>query len=246
MAVSPNRSVALSVVAAHTRPRRASGVGAATAIVLATGTSSLILPTGITVLLGVVGFAVMLAARANAERLRATLIARASRRARAARRRARERALISTTLGGREVLEELANLVDGIEASAPDVARRFELEELLDRHVALTLARERAIRAASMFDRGQLERTRDAFRSAPVGNERRLELCERRLRTHEHCHARANDLATELALLADLIRLVAQRVACPEEPPPDDRIERYLAELDEDDAAQKQLADDIA
>jgi hypothetical protein len=245
MAVDTSRSLALTMVAPRTRGRRAA-LAAATALVIGTASGSLVLPAGLSVLAGVIGLALVVAARATARPVRSTLIARSARRARERRSRARERALARATLGGRETLAELVKLVDDIEATAPEIAQRLDLEDLLDRHVALAVAHERTVRAVSMVDRVQLERTRDAHRADPAIDKRRLELCERRLQTHAQCQARAELLANELALLADLIRLIAQRAACPDEPALDDRIERHLADLDEDEAARKQVAADIS
>ena len=137
----------------------------------------------------------------------------------------REQALAVTPLEAREVLAELVRLVAGIEATAPELADRLELEHLLDRHVALALAHTRAVRAAV---------TRGASSSASGGSKPR----------HE-CQARVDQLTTELALLADPIRLIAQRAALPEEPILDDAVERHLAELDEEDAVREQLEDDL-
>lgn len=244
MAVETSRSVAL-VLAPHPRGGRAVRIGAAGALALGAASTSLVLPVGAAIVVGLFGLAVMLGACVSRERLRAGFAARAARRAHAARRRARERALDGSGFGAGEALAELAGLVDGIVANAPEIAARLELEDLLDRHVTLALARERAVRAAAMFDRGQLELARDACFADPSIDRRRLELCERRLRTQEQCEARVHQLGNELSLIADLIRLIAQRVAYPEEPALDDRIERYLVEMDEQDAACEQLADDL-
>ena len=244
MAVETSRSVAL-VVASRPRRSRAAWIGAVTTLAIGAASSTLVLPTGAAIVIGVLGLASILAARASGARCRAMLLARAVRRARDRRRRGREDELATTTLGARESLAELTKLVDDIESTAPDVAMRFELEDLLDRHVVLALAHERSVRATAMFDRGQLERTRDALRADPAADTRRIALCERRLQAHLRSQARVDQLANELALLADLIRLIAQRVACPDEPALDDRIERQLAELDEDDVVRAQLANDL-
>ncbi|HEY1550963.1 MAG TPA: hypothetical protein VGG28_24210 [Kofleriaceae bacterium] len=244
MPVESSRSVALAVVSPTARPRRAITAGMTVAIAIGTTTSGLLLSIGVTLLVGATGLAGILLVRAGIEPLREALIAYAARRTHAQRRRARERALATATLGGRETLAELVKLADEIEASAPDVARRFEIEELLDRYATLAVAHEQAVRAAGMFDRTELERARDACRAASA-DKRRLDLYERRLRSQDQCRARVDSLANELALAADLIRLVAQRVACPDELLLDDRVDRQLAELDEDDAARSQLSAEL-
>ena len=245
MGVDANRSVALSIVAPEVRSRRTVTVGAAAGIAIVTVSSGLVLPTGITILVGIVGLAGIVVARASSASIRRALIARAARRERAKRRYTRSRALAEVNASVRAALAELVRFVDEIETIAPDIARRFELQDVLDRYVILAVAHERAIRATAMFDRAQIERTRDACRSDRAEHERRRELCERRLRCHDQCQARVEVLANELAMVADLIQLLAQRVACPDDPVLDDRIDRHLAELDEDDAARAQLAADL-
>jgi hypothetical protein len=244
MAVETSRAVAL-VVAPAPRSGRTTTACAAATLAVGAVSSSFVLPIGVAIVIGLLGFAGVITARWSGPRRRAARIARASRRARTERRRARERELGTTNLVARESLGELTKLVDDIESTAPEVATRFELEDLLDRHVSLALAHERSLRATGMFDRGELERARDALRVDPAADRLRVELCERRLHAHTQCQLRVDQLANELAVLADLIRLIAQQVACPDEPALDDRIERHLAELDEDDAVRRQLAEEL-
>jgi hypothetical protein len=177
--------------------------------------------------------------------LRRAFAQNALQRARDASRNARDRALGATSFG-RGTLAELTRLVDEIERLDPDLAERIDLQAMLDRYVALTTALERASRAVSMSDRVQLERIRDAYRSDPDANAKRLEMCERRLQCHQQCEAKVEWLADESAIVADFIRLVAQRAACPDDPLPDDTIERQLSELEADDAARRQLAAELS
>lgn len=244
MAVRSSRSVAL-VATQRPRSGHGSAIGAVSALALGAASTSFVFPIGVALLIGLLAVAGFFGARASAPRARAAWTSRTSRRARAARYRARERALAATTLGGRETLIELTRLIDEMGITPRDLAAPFELEDLLDRHVALALAHEQASRAAMMFDRAQLERAHDAYRADPAADKRRLDLYERRLHAHDECQARVAALANELALVADLVRLLAQRAACPDEPTQDDRIERRLAEIDELDDVRKQLADDL-
>jgi len=204
----------------------------------------LALPVSVVGLFLSAGLFGVLVAATGAAPIRKALAQHASARARRARRDIRDRALPPASCG-RGTLVELTNLVDEIEHHDPELARRFELESLLDRHVELTLAYESALRAARMSDRTTLEYMRDTYRADPDANPRRVELYERRLRCLAQCEATAEWLADELAMLAELIRLVAQRVACPEDLLTDDTIARQLAELDDDDAARRQLATDL-
>jgi len=173
--------------------------------------------------------------------LRRTCAAVAIRRKRWARRTARERALPHAS-PERVALAELTRLVEQIEQEDSELAQRLELEALLDRHVTLTIAHQRALRAVMMGDRDRLVRIRDDLRSNPDADPRRLELCERRIRCHEQCEARVEHFAEELAVIDHLIRLAAQRALCPDESPPDDTIERRMMELDADEAARCMLA----
>jgi len=217
---------------------------AVTATALGIISSGLVVPYAAMVLISVVGFLGLGSALVRSEAVRDARVAWAARRAKAARRDARERALPATSFG-REILSELTQLVDVVEARDPELAARLDLEALLDRHVSLTIGHTRALHAVSMSDRIQLERVRDSHRSDPAANARRLELCERRLRLHHECEARAEWFADELAILTDLIRLIAQRAATPDDLAGDDAIERRLAELDEREAASLLIADEL-
>lgn len=221
--------------------RRGSANGFAMVVALAAMSSSLVLPLGV---VGVIACACVLAfvgIRVGAAPLRAALAAHAVQRARDDRRYARERTLVAAS-NGYHTLVELTRLVDYVEAHAPELAQRCDLEALLDRFTALTVAHERALRAAEMSDRVQLERIRDACGADAAGSARRLELCERRLQCLDECETKAERFADELAVVVDTIRLTAQRAACPDDLPADDSIDRQLAELDESTEAHRQLA----
>ena len=72
---------------------------------------------------------------------------------------------------------------------------------------------------------------------------RRREIQARRIRHRDECLRRIERLADEIEAVDELIRLVAQRTACPSLDPDLDReIERRLWELDEVDAALRQLS----
>lgn len=169
----------------------------------------------------------------------AVVMRRAERKTWRLRREARERAL-QATFGG-ITLAELTHLADEIAAHDPELASRLDLEGLLDRHVELTLGHEQALRAAGMSDRRQLERLRESAKGHP----RRIELAERRLRCLDECEARVKWYADELVIVGELIRLVAQRVACPEGPPRDDTVTHDLAELDDTDAIRGMIAHEL-
>lgn len=72
---------------------------------------------------------------------------------------------------------------------------------------------------------------------------RRREIIARRVRHREECLQRIDRLADEIDAADELIRLLAQRAACPSaESELDREIDRRLGELDEMDAAMRQLS----
>lgn len=240
---TPSVAIVVRATPAMVRSSRTTVVDVG-ALVVATAalSTSLVLPVGLFGLIASIALLGFIAVKAGATPLRRALTESSIRRARRLRRDARERALPREG-SGRDALVELTQLVDQIEADDPELARRIDLEALLDRHVELGLTYERALRAVRLANRIQLERMRDSLRSDPDANASRLELCERRLECLEQCEAKAEQLADELAILGDMIRLIAQRVACPDDPIRDDTIGHHLAEFDEDDAARRQLAE---
>ena len=139
---------------------------------------------------------------------------------------------------------ELSTLVELIEdADGGWIARRFALDELLDRYVGIAIAHQRCIHALQSTDRSLLLRTLAA--TAPnlgtAGSTCRRQLLERRIATWDRTAAQTTRLEDELASITDLIRLLAQRAACPDALADCELIESRLAELDAEDAALHQL-----
>jgi hypothetical protein len=136
---------------------------------------------------------------------------------------------------------ELRTLVEEVERTDVCDAERFELQDLLDHFVRLAVCQQRcldALRLAGSHDLPQTIPLGDATRS-----KRRREIMARRMRHREECLRRVDRIADELEAIDELVRLVAQRSACPELDDPLDReIERRLWELDEVDAALDQLS----
>lgn len=136
---------------------------------------------------------------------------------------------------------ELRDLVEQVEHTDQGEAARFELQDLLDHFIRLALAHQRcleALRLAGSHDLPQTVPIAEATRS-----KRRREIIARRLRHREECLQRIERLADELDAVDELVRLVAQRTACPALDPELDReLERRLWELDEVEAAFNQLS----
>ena len=136
---------------------------------------------------------------------------------------------------------DLRDLVADIERSDPSEATRFELQALLDHFVSLAVSHQKcldSLRLAGSSDLPRMLPMPDPNRSA-----RRREIMLRRMRHRDECVRRIERLADELEAVDELVRLVAQRVACPELDNELDReIERRLWELDEVDEAMSQLS----
>ena len=120
-------------------------------------------------------------------------------------------------------------------------AARFELQDLLDHFVRLSLHHQRCLEAV------RLAGVRELPAPIPIDEasraKRRREILARRMRHREECLERVERMADELDAVDELVRLVAQRVACPAlESDPGREIERRLWELDEVDAALRQLS----
>jgi hypothetical protein len=156
------------------------------------------------------------------------------------RRRLRDRRLADAGIP-REGLLELTILADEIARVDAALAQRFDLDDLLDRHVELALAHDRCLRAMRMADREHLSRAR-ADQLAANGSRRRAEVYERRIRCWDLARERADRCADELATLADFVRLLAQKAACPDVLLDEDGLDRRLGELDEEEHAFRQLS----
>ncbi|MDQ3367432.1 MAG: hypothetical protein M3680_18570 [Myxococcota bacterium] len=136
---------------------------------------------------------------------------------------------------------ELRELVEEIERTDEAEANRFELQDLLEHFVRLSISHQRCLEAL------RLAGSHDLPHTIPIGDatrsKRRREIMARRVRHREECLRRVERLSDELEAIDELVRLVAQRTACPALDPDLDReIERRLWELDEVDAALDQLS----
>ena len=136
---------------------------------------------------------------------------------------------------------DLRDLVNDIEKTDAAEAKRFELQSLLDHFVSLAVSHQKCLDSLRLAGSSDLPRALplpDPHRSA-----RRREIMARRMRHRDECVRRIERLADELEAVDELVRLCAQRVACPQLDGELDReIERRLWELDEVDAALNQLS----
>jgi len=167
------------------------------------------------------------------------------RQARVERRRLREERMLEAASGHRDQLTALSSQVDDIERTDGRLAQRFDLEELLDLYTQLAVAHERCLRAMRTADRARLARDlADSRTSGATARLRRISFLERRIRHWDQCKARAEQLVEELEAVAEFIRLIAQKAACPDDEGTgiDEDLERRLWDLDEEESALRLLS----
>jgi hypothetical protein len=135
---------------------------------------------------------------------------------------------------------ELRALVEEIEQIDGAEAARFELQDLLDHWVRLAVSLQKCTNSLRMAGAAALPSVAicDSVRSS-----RRRDILQRRIRHRDECKRRMEQITDELDAVDELIRLIAQRTACPALDGELDReIDRRLWELDEVDAALHQLS----
>lgn len=138
---------------------------------------------------------------------------------------------------------ELRDLVEQVERFDASEAERFELQDLLDHFVRLALHHQRCLDAVRIAGSHELPHSLSISINEASRSKRRREILTRRMKHRDECLARIDRLADEIDAVDELVRLVAQRVACPTlEPELEREIERRLWELDEVDAALRQLS----
>jgi hypothetical protein len=135
---------------------------------------------------------------------------------------------------------ELRALVEELERTAPEEAERYELQDLLDHFVRLGVGHQKCIDALRLAGSGELS-------PIPITgsrrSKRRREIQTRRAKHRDECISRIERITDELEATDELIRLIAQRAACPAlESDLDRELDRRLWEIDEVDAAMAQLS----
>lgn len=134
---------------------------------------------------------------------------------------------------------ELRDLVEHVERMDPAEAARFEMQDLLEHFIHLATTHQQCLDAL------RLAGSHDLPQTIPMAarSKRRREIQARRLRHREECLRQIDRLQDEMEAIDELVRLIAQRVACPQlEPDLEREIERRLWELDEVDDALNQLS----
>ena len=131
----------------------------------------------------------------------------------------------------RSGLAEATRLVDAVEHHAPEDAARFDLEELLDHFVAVTVVYTRYAAMARINDTRALQRRLDDLVRRDSGDGMRHAVLERRLAFAERCETRMVALGQELDCILEVLRLLAERAA--------------MSAIDDDDGSDV-LADRVA
>jgi hypothetical protein len=135
---------------------------------------------------------------------------------------------------------ELRTLVEDLEQSSPEEAARYELQDLLEHFTRLSVAHQKCIDALRLAGVGDLS-------PIPITgsrrSKRRREIQTRRAKHRDECLVRIERITDELEATDELIRLIAQRAACPALDTDLDReLDRRLWEIDEVDEAMSQLS----
>ena len=191
-------------------------------------------------LLAVVACTVVGAASTRYKFVRRHLERSAELRERTRRESARFKSLRPTGMVRQTQYVELRDLVEGVEAVDPVEAQRFELHDLLDHFVGVAIAHQKCLDALRLAG-AELPLTVPMI--DPPRSKRRRDIQARRIRHRDECLRRVEQLGDELEAIDELIRLVAQRAACPTISAELDReIERRLWELDEVDSALHTLS----
>ena len=161
-------------------------------------------------------------------------------RARAKRESERQRLLRAAGPVRQQQYVELRDLVAEIERTDAGEARRFELQDLLDQFVTLSHKHQRCLDSLRLAGSGDLPIALPDTTKRPT---RRLDILARRIRHRDECFKRIEQLVDELDAIDEMVRLVAQRAACPTvESDVARELERRLWELDEVDHAIEQLS----
>lgn len=184
--------------------------------------------------------AIVIAASTHFKFIRRHLDREAQTRVRCAREHRRLRLLRSAGPVRLSQYIELRALVEETETRDAAEAARFEVQDLLEHFAQLANTHHRCLDALRLAGSHDLPA---AIPTDSTRSRRRREIQARRMRHRDACLTRIERLAEELEAVDELVRLVAQRVACPlDEVDMDREVDRRLCELDDIEAAIEQLS----
>lgn len=145
--------------------------------------------------------------------------------------------------GARDPMVELIALVEEIERTSPSMAKRFELEGLVDAWVGIAIAHERnlarlrTIRRDELVCRLELDRRRPGQAAAV-----RADILARRIAAWDECRRATDRMGDEMMAILELVRLLAQRGAQADAPEKLDALRHVMVQLDDEDDALRTLA----
>jgi hypothetical protein len=137
-------------------------------------------------------------------------------------------------------VHELRLLADLVRKIDPEEVVRYELDDLLDRYAELAIAHARCDEAMRSLDHAAAARTLDAVGNDGTSAARRAVL-ERQLQCWKGRQQQARCYHEEMLAIAELVKLIAARTASPDTSMEAGEIERRLAQLDDEDAAHREL-----
>jgi hypothetical protein len=181
---------------------------------------------------------------------RAAIDQRVALRERLIRAERRENRLLEADSVHRDQFADLSGVVDDIERSGDggELAERLELQDLLERYIELAVAHRRCVAAMRRADRDRMAKELSTRHLAAQDGEidrlrrRRLAIVARRAEHWDECFERARALREELGAVAEFIRFVGQKVACPDLLRETEiELESRLGDLEATEAAFRQL-----
>jgi hypothetical protein len=184
---------------------------------------------------------VVAASAARYRRVRAYIDEQNRSRARVKREAQRLRLLRPTGATRLQHYNELCVLVEEVERLDAAEAERFELQDLLDHFVRLAVNHQRCNDSLRLAGGDAVPAATPITQATK--SKRRRDLLQRRIRHREQTVQAMERLVDELESITELVRLVAQRTACPSFDIELAReLDRRLWELDEVDTALRQLS----
>jgi hypothetical protein len=141
-------------------------------------------------------------------------------------------------------LDELTAKLSQIELVDPVAVDRYRLDDVLDDYAELAVSCQRTVEVLATVDRPRLDQSIERLaeeKSAAPASLRRLHarLLEQRARRWDESMAEIDRSRAQLALIADLVRLLSERAATGALPDTD--IDALITRLEDLDEAERQL-----